>query len=62
MFEGNLSVIVDHDTLNAIESNLKEVKTIIKKLQMSGFGEGVVKMMMYLNLVIFVLNLIMLKN
>ena len=62
MFEGNLSVIVDCDTLNAIESNVKEVKTIVKELQKSGFGEGVVKMMMYLNLVMFVLNLMMLKN
>ena len=62
VFEGNLSAIVDYDTLNAIESNVKEVKTIMKKLQRSGFGEGVVKMMMYLNLVMFVLNLIMLKN
>ena len=32
VFEGNLGAIVDCDTLNAIESNVKEVKTIVKEL------------------------------
>ena len=39
MFQGNLGAMVDCDTLNAIESNVKEMKTIMKKLQKSGFGE-----------------------
>lgn len=37
MFEGILGAIMDCDMLNAIESNVKEVKTIVKKLQKSGF-------------------------
>lgn len=62
VFEGNLGAIMDCDTLNDIESNVKEVKTIVKKLQKLGFCKGVVKMMMYLNLAMFVLNLMVLKN
>lgn len=52
---------MDYDTLNAIESNMKEVNSIVKKLQKSVFG-GAVKMIMYMNLVMFVLNLMMLKK
>ena len=39
MFQGNLGAMVDCDTLNAIESNVKEMKTIMKKMQKSRFGE-----------------------
>lgn len=56
MFERNLGVIVDCNTLNVIESNVKKVKTIVKKLLNLGFRERVVKMMMYQNLTIFVLK------
>lgn len=62
VFEGNLGAIVDCDTLNTIESNVKEVKTIVKKLQKSGFKEIAMKMMMYLNLAMFVLNFVMLNK
>ncbi|KAL9448688.1 hypothetical protein AB3S75_016059 [Citrus x aurantiifolia] len=60
-FEGNMIAVVNVDALHAIEANVNEVKTLVKKLQKSRFGERAVKMMMYLNLTFFILNLLMLK-
>lgn len=57
MFKGNLGAIVDCGNFNVRKLNVKEVQTIMKKLQKSGFGEEEVKMIMYLNLAIFMLNL-----
>lgn len=57
MFKGNLGTIVDCGNFNVRKANVKEVQTITKKLQKSGFGEEEVKMIMYLNLAIFMLNL-----
>lgn len=47
VFEGNIAVIVDSHVLQAIEDNVKKVKTLIKMLQKPGFGEGAVNMMIY---------------
>ena len=57
-----MTAIVNVGALHAIEANVKEGKTLAKKLQKFSFGEGAVKMMMYLNMAFFILNLLMLKK
>ena len=61
VLEGNAAAMVDSHVINTIDINVKEVKSIVKKLMKPGHYKDVLKTMMYCNVVLLAVNAMMLR-